>query len=53
MLRKVEKAAAKVVAAQTHMALVIREAHDEGEPLRKIAQAAGVSHEQVRRILSR
>jgi hypothetical protein len=29
----------------------MREAHASGEALRKIAEAAGVSHEQVRRIV--
>lgn len=31
----------------------IRAAHAQGESLRTIAQAAGLSHEQVRRILAR
>lgn len=30
----------------------MREAHGEGESLRAIAKAAGLSHEQVRRIVS-
>ncbi|HUZ81241.1 MAG TPA: hypothetical protein VMU73_03265, partial [Gaiellaceae bacterium] len=31
----------------------IKRAHDEGEALRAIADAANISHEQVRRILRR
>jgi len=52
-LRKVERATAKVVAAQTHQRLAMLAARDAGASTRQIAQAAGVSHTQVQRILSR
>lgn len=52
-LEKVERAAAKAAVSHDRLETAIREAHAAGQPLRKIAQAAGVSHEQVRRILSR
>lgn len=52
-LYKVERAAAKAAVAREGLDAAIREAHASGAPLRSIAQAAGVSHEQVRRILSR
>ena len=52
-LHKVERAAAKAAAAREGLEDTIREAHASGAPLRAIAQAAGVSHEQVRRVLSR
>jgi hypothetical protein len=49
-LRKVERAAAKVAAARAGLELAVREARAAGAPLRAVAQAAGVSHEQVRRL---
>ena len=49
--RMVERAAAKAAAAHAALVQAIREAHAEGESLRSIAEAAGVSHEQVRRLL--
>lgn len=52
-LRKVERAAAKAVASLALRDEAIHEAHASGQSLRKIAEAAGLSHEQVRRILSR
>lgn len=52
-LKKVERATAKVAAAQTHQHLAILEARAAGASSRKIAEAAGVSHTQVQRILSR
>lgn len=52
-LRKVERAAAKAAVAREKLEVAMREAHASGEALRKIADAAGVSHEQVRRVLSR
>jgi hypothetical protein len=51
--RKVERAAAKAALAREKLELAMREAHENGMALRKIAAAAGVSHEQVRRVLSR
>lgn len=50
---KVQRAAAKMALARYGLELAIRQAHANGEALRKIAEAAGVSHEQVRRIVSR
>ena len=52
-LQKVRKAAAKVAASRERLELAVHEAHAAGKPLRMIATAAQVSHEQVRRILSR
>lgn len=52
-LQKVRKAAAKVAASREKLEAAMREAHASGQALRKIAEAAGVSHEQVRRVLSR
>lgn len=49
--RKVERAAAKAAAAHAALVRAIREAHAEGHSLRSIAEAAGVSHEQVRRLV--
>lgn len=51
-LPKVERAAAKAAVARRGLEDAIREAHASGASLRAIAQAAGVSHEQVRRVLS-
>lgn len=52
-LQKVQRAAAKAALAVAARDDAIRAAHESGDALRKIAEAAGVSHEQVRRILSR
>lgn len=52
-LRKVERAATKAAAAHAALVQAIQEAHLSGESLRSIAAAAGVSHEQVRRLLSK
>lgn len=52
-LQKVAKAAAKAAVSRERLEDAIREAHASGEALRKIAEAAGVSHEQVRRVLAR
>ncbi len=50
-LRKVKHAAARSAAWRAALERAIREAHEEGASLRAIADAAGVSHEQVRRII--
>lgn len=52
-VKKVERAATKAALAREKLELAMREAHENGVALRKIAAAAGVSHEQVRRVLSR
>lgn len=52
-LQKVTRAAVKAAASRDALETAIREAHEGGEALRKIADAAGVSHEQIRRILAR
>lgn len=52
-LRKVQRAATKAAASRVTLENAIREAHASGQSLRKIAEAAGVSHEQVRVIVSR
>jgi len=51
-LRRVERAAAKAAVAHSALVQAIQEAHDQGLSLRSIAAAAGVSHEQVRRLLA-
>jgi len=56
-LRTVERAAAKAAVSreklEAELEAAIRDAHSQGEALRKIAEAAGVSHEQIRRVLAR
>lgn len=39
--------------AQRFLEVQVKDAREKGTSLRAIAEAAGVSHEQVRRILSR
>ncbi len=51
-LGKVKSEAAKAAASRARLEALIRQAHAEGSSLRAIAHAAGVSHEQVRRIVS-
>jgi AcrR family transcriptional regulator len=52
-LLNIERAAAKVAASRTALEDAIRAAHAYGGiSLRVIAEAAGVSHETVRRIVS-
>lgn len=48
--RKVARAAAKAASARAALDEAIREAREAGVPLRVVADAAGVSHEQIRRI---
>lgn len=50
-LQKVRKAASRVAASREALELAVREAHAVGTPLRVIAEAANVSHEQVRRLI--
>lgn len=50
-LEAVEYAALAIGHAHDQLAATIRAAHREGSSLRKIAEAAGVSHEQVRRLI--
>lgn len=52
-LQKVKRATAKAAVARERLELAVRQAHEAGESTRKIAEAAGVSHTQVQRILSR
>jgi hypothetical protein len=52
-LRKVKRAAAKAAVSRERLEAAIREAHASGEALRKIAEAAAMSHESVRKIVSR
>jgi len=47
-----ERAAAKAAAARSELEHRVREAHAAGMSLRAIAQAAGVSHETVRRLVA-
>ena len=50
-LRKVEKAAAKAASSRLALEAAIRKAHAGGASLRVIAEAAKMSHEQVRRTI--
>jgi len=50
--QKVARAARKAALARQGLEDAIGEAHTAGLSLRKIAAAAGMSHEQVRRICS-
>lgn len=50
---KLERAAAKAAVARDALETAIRKAHGEGMALRTIGQAVGMSHEKVRRIVSR
>ena len=51
-LLDVEKAAHKSAEAQAKLHEAIHKARREGLPLRDIAKAAGMSHEQIRRLTS-
>ena len=53
MIRTVEKAADRAKASREMLELTIRAAHGGGLSLRAIAMAARMSHEQIRRIVSR
>ncbi len=52
-LRVVEEAAAALDASRTGLTAAVRAARDADVPFRAIAAAAGVSHEQIRRIVDR
>jgi hypothetical protein len=52
-LGRVRKAADSVHVARTRLLAAIVAAHEAGNALRAIAEAAGVSHEQVRLLLRR
>lgn len=52
-LEAVERAAAQAAVSREAFEQAIREAHSAGATLRAIAKAAKLSHEQVRRIVSR
>lgn len=52
-LARVKRAAVKVASSREQLHAAIRDAYEDGQALRKIAEAADMSHEQVRRILSR
>jgi hypothetical protein len=49
-LIRVAVAARKEAAARERLHVEIREAREQGQPLRKIAAEAGLSYETVRRI---
>ena len=51
-LRKVRAAADKAAAARTHLHATVRDAHKAGASLREIAEAAGLSHETVRKLVA-
>jgi hypothetical protein len=50
-LAAVKRAANELEASRDSFATALRAAHDADVPLRAIAAAAGVSHEQVRRLV--
>lgn len=50
-IRKVERAARKVAAAQRELQDAIRFSHGEGASLRQLAKASGLSHETVRGLI--
>jgi hypothetical protein len=52
-LASVAGCASELTKLQEAFVAVIRRAHEDGESLRAIAVAANMSHEQVRRIVSR
>lgn len=52
-LERVRRAADEAVSALKERDRAMLEARQNGESLRAIAEAAGMSHEQVRRLLSR
>lgn len=52
-LSEVQQAARQVERAQLALAVAVQKAHIEGHSLRRIAKDAGVSHEQVRRIVAK
>jgi len=51
--QKVERAAKRAAAAQAALVAAMREARESGMALRDVASAAGMSHEQVRRLTSK
>lgn len=51
LLREVAATASKVVDARAEYKKAVRAAHEGGISLREIGFAAGVSHEQVRRLI--
>lgn len=51
--KKIARAAKAAEIAQARLHAAIREAHAAGMPLRTIAAAARMSHETVRRIVSK
>lgn len=51
--QKVTRAARKAASARQVLDAAIREARAEGLPLRTIAEAAGLSHEQIRRTVEK
>lgn len=52
-LTVVARAARKAAAAYQARDQAVRDAYDAGESLRAVAEAAGISHEQVRRIIQK
>ena len=50
-LQPVKRAAAKAAVSRAALESAIRQAHENGAPLRAIAEAASVSHETVRRLI--
>jgi predicted transcriptional regulator len=52
-LRRVERAARRIFAAQLTLEAAIVAASRAGESLREIAKAAGRSHEHVRKVINK
>jgi len=51
--KRVRVAARRLEEAKRDLGIQVQDAHEKGLSLRTIAAAAGLSHEQVRRIVSR
>lgn len=50
-IRVIRERAADVQTARQHLVYALELAHKQGRSLREIAEAAGMSHEQVRRLI--
>jgi len=51
-LRKVREARGIMVTARAQLHATVRDAHTAGASLREIAEAAGLSHETIRKLVA-